>query len=137
MATLREPNRGEKSELVRQLLAENPDGKNTELAAMFKDKMREKGIKEDRDIQQIAQAFANEKAAAKRKAADAAGAGGEAGESKPARKTPSPKPPSPSTATAAGTFTLDDLTAVEELARRVGGYEQLIGLVRWMAERGQ
>jgi hypothetical protein len=99
--------------------------------------MREKGIKEDRDIQQIAQAFANEKAAAKRKAADAAGGGGEAGESKPARKAQSPKQTAPSTATAAGSFTLDDLTAIEELARRVGGYEQLLNLVRWMAERNK
>ena len=36
-----------------------------------------------------------------------------------------------------GTFTLDDLTAVEELARRVGGYEQLLELVRFLAARGR
>ncbi len=69
--SLREPERGEKSELVRQLLAENPDGKNTEIAAMFKDRMCQKGIKEERELDKIAQAFANEKAAAKRKAAEA------------------------------------------------------------------
>jgi hypothetical protein len=137
MATLREPNRGEKSELVRQLLAENPEGKNTELAAMFKDRMREKGIKEDRELQQIAQAFANEKAAAKKKAAEGSGGGQAAGEGKSTRTTVAAKRSSAPPASAAGTFTLDDLTAIEELARRVGGYEQLLGLVRWMAERGK
>jgi hypothetical protein len=141
MATLREPNRGEKSELVRQLLAENPEGKNTELAAMFKDRMREKGIKEDRDMQQIAQAFANEKAAAKRKAAEAAEGGGgggkPAGGAKPPRTAVAAKRPAAVPAASAGTFTLDELLAIEALARRVGGYDQLLNLVRWMAERGK
>jgi hypothetical protein len=136
MATLREPNRGEKSELVRQLLAENPEGKNTELAAMFKDQMRQKGIKEDRELSQIAQAFANEKAAAKKKAAGE-GTGQAAGEGKASRTPVSSRARSAPPASAAGTFTLDDLTAIEELARRVGGYEQLLSLVRWMAERGK
>ena len=133
-SSLKEAVRGEKSELVRQLLAENPGGSNTELAAMFKDRMREKGIKEERELKQIAQAFANEKATAKRKAAES-GENGQA--SAPvAVKRPSATSPAAPPATS-GTFTLQDLTSIEELAVRVGGYDQLLSLVRWIADKAK
>jgi len=133
---LREPERGEKSELVRQLLADNPEGKNAELAAMFKDRMRQKGIKEDRDMSQIAQAFANEKTVMKQKAAKAAA---ETSASKRPVPVPTPARPAapPSTPSQAGTFTLEDLAAVEDLAKRTGGYENVAALAQFLAKKGK
>ncbi len=63
----REPERGEKSTLIRELLAKHPNGKNMELAAMYLDKMRAMKVKEERDLAQIAQSFAQEKSTAKKK----------------------------------------------------------------------
>jgi hypothetical protein len=137
---LREPERGEKSELVRQLLADNPEGKNAELAAMFKDRMRQKGIKEDRDMSQIAQSFANEKTVMKQKAAKAAAEtasdNSEGKKPAPAAKQARPAPASP-TPEPAGTFTLEDLAAVEDLAKRTGGYENVAALAQFLAKKGK
>ncbi len=67
VSDLREPEHGEKSTLIRELLAKNPNGKNMELAAMYLDKMRAMKVKEDRDLAKIAQSFAQEKTTAKKK----------------------------------------------------------------------
>src|SRR5471030_1788365 len=64
-SALREPERGEKSTLIRELLARYPEKKNSELAAMYLAKMQAMKIKEDRDLAKIAQSFAQEKSAAK------------------------------------------------------------------------
>src|SRR5471030_1554874 len=64
-SALREPERGEKSTLIRELLAKHPEKKNSELAAMYLAKMQSMKIKEDRDLAKIAQSFAQEKSAAK------------------------------------------------------------------------
>jgi hypothetical protein len=136
-SSLKEAVRGEKSELVRQLLAENPSGSNSELAAMFKDRMRAKGIKEVRELKQIAQAFANEKATAKRKAAES-GANGQASAPVAAKRPPAARTAASATTPAtSGTFTLHDLTVIEELAVRVGGYDQLLSLIRWIADKAK
>ena len=80
---------------------------------------------EDREVGKIAQAFANQKAADKRrnggggKARGGRGnhAGAEAGNG------------------SVGRFTMLDLEAVEALAKRIGGYEPLGELVRFLADR--
>jgi hypothetical protein len=64
-SALREPERGEKSALIRELLAKHPEKKNSELAAMYLAKMQAAKVKEERDLTQIAQSFAQEKSAAK------------------------------------------------------------------------
>jgi hypothetical protein len=64
-SALREPERGEKSTLIRELLAKYPEKKNSELAAMYLSKMQAMKVKEDRDLAKIAQSFAQEKSAAK------------------------------------------------------------------------
>jgi hypothetical protein len=63
---LREPERGEKTNLLRELLAKHPEVKNMELAAIYLDRMRKAGIKEERDLAKIAQAFSQEKTTAKK-----------------------------------------------------------------------
>jgi hypothetical protein len=63
---LREPERGEKTNLIRELLAKHPESKNMELAAIYFDRMRKAGIKEERDLAKIAQAFSQEKTTAKK-----------------------------------------------------------------------
>src|SRR5271166_4669562 len=62
---LREPERGEKSALIRELLAKYPEKRNSELAAMYLAKMQAMKVKEDRDLAKIAQSFAQEKSHAK------------------------------------------------------------------------
>src|ERR1700734_936726 len=64
---LREPERGEKTNLIRELLATHPESKNMELAAIYVDRMRKAGIKEERDLAKIAQAFSQEKPPAKKR----------------------------------------------------------------------
>jgi hypothetical protein len=63
---LREPERGEKTNLIRELLATHPESKNMELAAIYLDRMRKAGIKEERELAKIAQAFSQEKTTAKK-----------------------------------------------------------------------
>lgn len=63
---LREPQRGEKTNLIRELLATHPESKNMELASIYLDRMRKAGIKEERDLAKIAQAFSQEKTTAKK-----------------------------------------------------------------------
>src|SRR5271169_6334200 len=63
---LREPERGEKTNLIRELLATHPEVKNMELAAIYLDRMRKAGIKEERDLAKIAQAFSQEKTTSKK-----------------------------------------------------------------------
>ena len=51
---LREPERGEKTNLIRELLAKHPESKNMELAAIYLARMRKAGIKEERELAKIA-----------------------------------------------------------------------------------
>ena len=64
---LREPERGEKTNLMRELLAKHPEVKNMELAAIYVDRMRKAGIKEERDLAKISQALSQEKTTAKKR----------------------------------------------------------------------
>src|ERR1700722_4718829 len=63
---LREPERGEKTNLLRELLATHPESKNMELASIYLERMHKAGIKEERDLAKIAQAFSQEKTTAKK-----------------------------------------------------------------------
>ena len=61
MSTLREPERGEKAILMRELMQANPGLGNTSLAGLFIEAMKKKGVVEDRDHSKVAQGFANQK----------------------------------------------------------------------------
>ena len=126
MSTLRDPTRGEKATIMRELMEKHPDSGNTELAGMLLDVMKKKGIREEREVPKIAQAFANQKATDKRKAGKA-GRGRRGGRRAAAVAAEN--------GSARG-FTLLDLEAVDVLAKRMGGYEPLMKLVQFMASRG-
>lgn len=112
--------------MMREVMEKHAGAKNTELAEHFAEAMKKKGIKEDRDPAKIAQAFANEKAQAKRRN-DAGKGKGRRGGGRQAVEA--------GNGVSRGGFTLLDLEAVEALSKRVGGYEPLMQLLEFMANR--
>jgi len=110
-SALREPERGEKSTLIRELLAKYPEKRNSELAAMYLAKMQSMKIKEDRDLAKIAQSFAQEKSAAKSR-----------------QETPAAKPAPAATAPVAKPATATVSNGAKETAT-MSALKQLVGLI--------
>lgn len=112
---LREPERGEKTNLMRELIAKHPTAKNMELAATYLDRMRKAGIKEDRELAQIAQAIAQEKTTAKKKRET------QAATPAPTPATPAaPKAPAKASAAANGAEETPAMTALRQLVGLLG-----------------
>jgi hypothetical protein len=121
---LREPERGEKTNLLRELLATHPEVKNMELAAIYLDRMRKAGVKEERDLAKIAQAFSQEKTTAKKMRLEA-----EEATPAPAPAIPAtPKTPAKVPATANGTTETPAMTTLRQLVGLLGkdGAKQLV-----------
>src|SRR5687768_15489223 len=70
----KEPERGYKANLTREILSKKPGSSNQELAEIFVARMKEEGYKEERELSQIAQAFSQARADAKRKEQEGAAA---------------------------------------------------------------
>src|ERR1700722_2840420 len=109
-SALREPERGEKSALIRELLAKFPEKRNSELAAMYLAKMQAAKVKEDRDLAKIAQSFAQEKSAARSR-----------------QETPAPKAAAHTTPVAKPTTTTASNGSKETAT--MSALRQLVGLV--------
>ena len=110
-SALREPERGEKSTLIRELLAKYPEKRNSELAAMYLAKMQAMKVKEDRDLAKIAQSFAQEKSAAKSR-----------------QDTPAAKPAAAVTTPVAKPATATAVNGAKETAT-MSALKQLVGLI--------
>jgi hypothetical protein len=110
-SALREPERGEKSTLIRELLAKYPEKRNSELAAMYLAKMQAMKVKEDRDLAKIAQSFAQEKSAARSR-----------------HETPAPKPAAVATTPVAKPATATASNGSKETAT-MSALKQLVGLI--------
>ena len=112
---LREPERGEKTNLIRELLATHPESKNMELAAIYLDRMRKAGIKEERDLAKISQALSQEKTTAKKRL--------ETEEATPAPTPATPATPKPTakiSAMANGTNETPVMTTLRQLVGLLG-----------------
>jgi hypothetical protein len=93
----------------------HPESKNMELASMYLTRMREAGIKEDRDLAKVAQAIAQEKTTAKKRLAT------EEAILAPAPATAAlPKTPAKTSATANGTQETPAMTALRQLVDLLG-----------------
>jgi cell division septation protein DedD len=110
-SALREPERGEKSALIRELLAKYPEKRNSELAAMYLAKMQAMKVKEDRDLAKIAQSFAQEKSASKSR-----------------QETPAPKAAAAPTTPVAKPATTTASNGAKETTT-MSALRQLVGLV--------
>jgi hypothetical protein len=123
---LREPVRGEKTRLIRELLARYPSAGNADLAKRFLDRMQQLGIRDDRNLAKVAQSFSQAKSDAKRRQAASAEINTEPSPSIPEEPAVETRAEAPARAESEGD---KELLAVLRAAKEVGGLQRLKALI--------